>query len=308
MSEEINESFEDQEEMTVVCSAREDAAKRILDYLKYNEINAELRDSEKDNFADIYVYDSDSEKAIRYISSFKNEEKKRAYKSADEKENDEVSEENTANIYSADNLESKEDVFEVTASAHSYQTNNEKYSASMSSAFAFMFVGSGLLIIIALVYIGVLNIPIKFDDNPMLAIILPVIAVAFEVVAVISWRHAQKYRAEIGTEEQFDKDLKEWFYNKYSAEDIDNLRKNDIQLGNPDTVNIIKHNTPDTEAAETTSDDDSEDTGIPAEILFLQRLEAIEKILTANYPDLDKGYVDVLSEEMYQKLFDDNRI
>lgn len=318
MSEQIYEGWDDPEKEVVICTAKKDKAKRILEYLEYSEINAYSKDTDNEDSVEIIVAEGDAEKALQYVSSFLIQEKNRAYKASETGEDDDAD-----NIYSADDLESKEEVFEVNAKSHSYQTNSEKYSASISSAYSFMFVGTGVLVVIALVYLDILDLPIRFSDNPMLSIILPLVAVVFEIIAIVSWKQAQKYRAEIGTEEQFDKDLKEWFLDKYTADSIDALCSEKIQVENINTVNLTRKTTDNVfnsdEASDSNTDNDSpEDTAddnetantavntVPEEILFLQRLEAIEKILNDNYPDLDKGYISVLSEELYQELFDTN--
>ena len=269
MSEEYLDWKEPDKEV-VIYTAKADAAARILKYLEYSEIEAKGTDSEAEGSVDISVFESEADKAMTYINSFLAQEKKRAYEAA---ENDE-SEDDGENIFSKDELEDRDsEVFEVTGQSHAYQTNSQKYDSSVSSAFSFIVVGTLVLVIIALAYLGILKLPITFDDNPLLAIVMPVIAVAFEIIGVISWKNAQKYRDEIGTEQQFDKDVKEWFANNYTAESIDSLCNDNIE-------------------------------NVPDELMFLQRIEAIEKVLSNNYPDMDKAYIDVLSEEMYQKLFD----
>ncbi len=316
MSEQIYEGWDDPEKEAIICTAKSDKAKRILEYLEYSEINAYSKATDNEDSLEIIVAEGDADKALQYVSSFLVQEKTRAYKASESGEYDDAD-----NIYSADDLESKEEVFEVNAKSHSYQTNSEKYNNSTSSAFSFMIVGTGLLVVIALVYLNVIDLPIRFSDNPMLSIILPLVAVIFEIIAIVSWKQAQKYRAEIGTEEQFDKDIKEWFINKYTSENIDALCSEKIQVEDSNTVSL-SHKTTDNifdndKTADSASDDNTEETDIteaandndsmvPTEILFLQRIEAIEKIINENYPDLDKGYVGVLSEELYQKLFDES--
>lgn len=315
MSEQIYESWDDPEKEVIICTAKKDKAKRILEYLEYSEINAYSKDTDKEDSVEIIVAEGDAQKALQYISSFLIQEKSRAYKASESGEDD-----GTDNIYSADDLESKEEVFEVNTKAHSYQTNSEKYNNSTSSAFSFMIVGTGLLVVIALVYLNVIDLPIRFSDNPMLSIILPLVAVIFEIIAIVSWKQAQKYRAEIGTEEQFDKDIKEWFLDKYTSDSIDALCSEKIQVENSSTVNLTNKatnnvfnsdNAADSDIDDNTDEDaditksvNDDDSMVPTEILFLQRIEAIEKILNDNYPNLDKGYVGVLSEELYQELFD----
>lgn len=299
MSEQNYESWDEDEKEVIVCKAKREAAQRIQDYLNFSNIASYTRDTENEDTIEILVSESEADKALQYISSFLAEEKKRAL--------DEGSDEITENVFSVNDLETSNEVFEVNAKSHSYQTNSEKYNSSISSAFAFMIVGTGVLVLIALSYCNIINLPIKFSDNPMLSIILPLMAIAFEVIAVISWRQAQKYRNEIGSEQQFDSDIKEWFVNKYTAESIDELCISDIHSGDSSTVKIVKEtadNTFESNAAVKDEASDSSASAIPDEIRFLQRLEAIEKIINENYPDLDKGYVDILSEELYQTLFD----
>ena len=299
MSEQNYEAWDDEEKEVIICKAKKESAQRIQDYLKYSDINSYTKDTENEDTVEIIVSESEADKALQYLSSFLAEEKKRALNENEDSTAD--------NIFSAEDLETGNEVFEVNAKSHSYQTNSEKYNASMSSAFAFMIVGTGVLVLIALAYCDIINLPVKFSDNPMLSIILPIMAAAFEVIAVISWRQAQKYRGEIGSEQQFDTDIKEWFINKYNAEAIDSLCINDIHTGSSSTVSIVKETNTDNNSNETTESPESTDNcdaAVPDEIRFLQRLEAIEKIINDNYPDLDKGYVDILSEELYQKLFD----
>ncbi len=317
MSEQIYEGWDDPEKETVICTAKKDKAQRILDYLEYSEIEAHSKASETEDSVDIIVSEGDAEKALQYVSSFLVQEKARAYKASKAGEEDED------NIYSVDELENTEEaIFNVNTQSHSYQTNSEKYNSTISSAFSFMIVGTGLLVVIALVYLNVIDLPIRFSDNPMLSIILPIVAVVFEIIAIVSWKQAQKHRAEIGTEEQFDKDIKKWFLDKYTADSIDALCTEQIQIDDSTAVQLT-HKTTDTTFNSEDSDNDSDniDTAeteeataeteapantLPEEILFLQRLEAIEKILNDSYPDLDNGYVGVLSEELYQELFDTN--
>ncbi len=310
MSEQIYEGWDDPEKETVICTAKKDKAQRILDYLEYSEIESYSKASETEDSVDIIVSEGDAEKALQYVSSFLVQEKTRAYKASKAGEEDED------NIYSADELENTEEaIFNVNTQSHSYQTNSEKYNSTISSAFSFMIVGTGLLVVIALVYLNVIDLPIRFSDNPMLSIILPIVAVIFEIIAIVSWKQAQKHRAEIGTEEQFDKDIKKWFLDKYTADSIDALCTEQIQIDDSAAVQLTHKTTDNTFNSEDgDNDSDNIDTAeteapantLPEEILFLQRLEAIEKILNDSYPNLDNGYVGVLSEELYQELFDTN--
>lgn len=317
MSDQIFESWDEPEKEVVICTAKKNKAKRILEYLKYSGIAAYNKDTVNDDFTEIIVAEGDSEKAFQYVSSFLSQEKSRAYKASEAGKDDD-----TDNIYSADDLETKEEVFEINSKAHSYQTNTEKYNNSISSAFSFMIVGTALLVVITLAYLNIIDLPIRFSDNPMLSIILPLVAFIFEIVAIVSWKQAQKYRAEIGTEEQFDKDIREWFLSKYSADSIDSLCSEKIQVVNSNTVELTRKTTDtifnSSKALNNDLDDNTDSISditesnntdknlVPSEILFLQRIEAIEKILNNSYPDLDKGYSGVLSEELCQELFDTN--
>lgn len=153
-----------------------------------------------------------------------------------------------------------------------YVKKEQKYEDLKSSASAFLFVGGLLLIASLLMWTGILRLPMAGVSKLIFQVALTVMGIFSVVIYVKSSKEAKALAPLIEQENQATRDLIAWFLDSYDGKAVDA---------------IIEH-----------SDE------LSPEELSLKRFQVIQDILITNHDLADPAYVDLLSEEIYGKLYE----
>ena len=155
---------------------------------------------------------------------------------------------------------------------HVYVDKSQKYDDLKSSASAFLLVGGALLIISALCWAGIINIPMAPVSKLIFQGALTVMGVFSLIVFARTNSSAKKLAPQIAEEKTHTHDILDWFLGQYTAENIDSA------ISGPEDLS--------------------------EEELSLKRFQVIQDLLVTGQDLPDQAYVDALSEEIYSKLFE----
>ncbi len=143
----------------------------------------------------------------------------------------------------------------------------QKYEDMKSSASAFYLVGGITAAGAVLCWLNVLPLPIVAKAA------LTLIAAGSLVVAGKTTHSAKAFLPEVAKEKEKTQSIIQWFLDTYTGADLDNVIGTDAQ-------------------------------SLSSEELSLKRYELIQDYLITSHDLPDQTYVDVLSEEIYGKLYD----
>ena len=153
-----------------------------------------------------------------------------------------------------------------------YVRKSEKYDDLKSSASAFFIVGSTLTIFAVLCWLNILKLPLGL----MSRIAITVLGIASLIISFRSSKDAKIIRTQIKEEEEQTKRLVTWFTDHYAGSRLDK------QLL-------------------------SEYGELLPEELSLKRWELIQDLLITNQDVEDPSYAELLTDEIYQKLYPDEK-
>lgn len=157
---------------------------------------------------------------------------------------------------------------------HVYVSKSQQYDDYQSSAAAFYLVGGILLAVSVLGLSGVLPLPFYGLSRYISLAAMALIGLACLFSALQSSRTAKTVQGQISQEEETTKALIDWFLSSYTADGLDQQ---------------ILSETPGELAPEEQS---------------LKRFSLIQDLIITNHDITDQSYVDLLSEEIYDKMFD----
>jgi len=153
-----------------------------------------------------------------------------------------------------------------------YETKAQKYEDLKSSAFAFLAAGGLLLGASAVLWTGIISLPMAGASKFIFQGALTAMGIFSMAVYLNTSRSAKKLRPEIGKEKQQTEELVTWFSDRWKAPDIDK----------------------EIEGRET----------MPEEEISLKRFQIIQDYLVTGKDLPDQAYVDALCEEIYSRLFE----
>ena len=169
---------------------------------------------------------------------------------------------------------SDEDEEQEAEPSAAYVGSGEKYEENSSSAFSFLAVAVLVAAFLVLCTLRVIPIPLTWDSQPVMYIALWVITAVFFAIGILSFIKARHYRDKMEDDARFEEDVLKWFHDTYDGRLIDH------------TVEANEGEIP------------------QEEILCLKRLELIRGYLMREYPSMEEGYADQLSEKLYQSLYE----
>lgn len=157
--------------------------------------------------------------------------------------------------------------------ARAYRNNAERYEDMRSSAFAFLVVGALVLVIMGLSLAGIINLPFYGNAKVLVHAVMIVLGILFLVVGFVSRKNAKALKETIGEDESRTAEILDWFLSTYKAAQIE------------ETIDALE---------EISSE----------EIRSLKRMDIIREYLVRQYQIDDESYLDLLCEEIYQKLYE----
>ena len=153
-----------------------------------------------------------------------------------------------------------------------YETSAQKYENLRSSASAFLFVGGLLVIVSAVCWLDIINLPMTGSSGYIFKGALTAMAVFCLGVYAKTSREAKNMRPEIDREKERTSEIIHWFLEQWTGESIDN----EIQ----------------------------ERDSLTEEELSLKRFQIIQDHLITNRDLPDQAYVDALCEEIYSRMYE----
>lgn len=153
-----------------------------------------------------------------------------------------------------------------------YETSAQKYENLRSSASAFLFVGGLLVIVSAVCWLDIINLPMTGSSGYIFKGALTAMAVFCLGVYAKTSREAKNMRPEIDREKERTSEIIHWFLEQWTGESIDN----EIQ----------------------------ERDSLTEEELSLKRFQIIQDHLITNRDLPDQAYVDALCEEIYSRVYE----
>lgn len=155
-----------------------------------------------------------------------------------------------------------------------YVKKSQRYEDLQSSSSAFLLVGSIMLASGVLFWLGIIPMPMAGFSGIITKTLLVVMGAAALYVAFTSSKDAKRLSGQIAQEEETTKQLISWFVSGYTGEQLDQQIYSECGELSP-------------------------------EELSLKRFELIQDLLVTSHDLPDPSYVDLLSEEIYGKLFED---
>lgn len=155
-----------------------------------------------------------------------------------------------------------------------YVKKSQQYDDLKSSALAFTIIGTIALVLALLCWLNIIHLPLIDASRIIAQLAMTLIGIVSLAVAASSSKSAKEVESQARDEELVTRQLIEWFIKQYTGAQLDEQILNE-----------------------------SGDMG--PEELSLTRFSLIQDILVTNHDVLDQGYIDLLTEEIYGKLFQD---
>lgn len=155
---------------------------------------------------------------------------------------------------------------------NTYVKKSDKYEDVRSSAFTMLIVGMLGIIFVVLTITQVIKIPFNPTTAWLFYGIMGAVFVAFVVGGLVSFSRAKKLQAEAEIEDAKIDEINAW------------AKENLTQ----------------------TSVDSGLDLNESVEILYFSRAEKIKNTLMLQFEDVDEGLIDLLTESIYTKLYEDD--
>ena len=155
---------------------------------------------------------------------------------------------------------------------NTYVKKADKYEDIKSSAFTMLIVGMLGIIFVILALTKVINIPFSEATAWLFYSIMSIVFVSFTIAGLISLVKANKLKEEAAIENK-------------KIEEINNWAKENISQSIIDT---------------------DLDTNETVEILYFFRADKIKNLLMHQFEDTDEGLIDLLTESIYTKIYEDN--
>lgn len=155
-----------------------------------------------------------------------------------------------------------------------YVKKSQQYDDLKSSASAFALVGGLLVVFSILCWTNVIHIPMTSTSRIISQSVMAVLSIGSLIVAISSAKSAKAVGAQIADEENVTRELIQWFADSYSGDRLDRQ--------------ILQ-----------------ESGELVPEELSLKRFDLIQDILITTHDIADQAYVDLVSEDIYAKLYQD---
>lgn len=140
-----------------------------------------------------------------------------------------------------------------------------------SSAYAFLLVGVGGIVLLILAFAGVLPGPLAEHMKGLMGIVMGGMFLIFFVIGMRSACKLGGLKAQVLAEQQQTDAAHSWFYNNYSAKAVD-------------------------VSMEINASDELQQK-------FFLRSQFIKRVLCTQFPDYEDSFLDFLTEQFYEELF-----
>jgi len=158
--------------------------------------------------------------------------------------------------------------------AFAYVKKTDRYDEVISSAYTFLLVGVIGLIALVLVATNVIPLNLAGGSKYLIYIVMGAMFVIFLVISVYSFKSAKVLAKEAVEEKELTEAIMDWFTKGFTKEAVE------------------------------VSADTAGDEKISDEVRYFRRCEKIKEIISTTYENLDESYLDKITEDLYQKIFE----
>ncbi len=155
---------------------------------------------------------------------------------------------------------------------HSFVRLSDKYDDIMSSSYTLILVGIVGIIFMILVWMKIIPLPISSETSWLFNSVMGGVFIIFIIAGIVSFMHAKQVKIEADAEDKLIEELLSWADENIHAEDIDE----DI------------------------------DTTQPMELLYFNRADKIKDLLMHQFENADEALIYEYTEQIYQKLYENN--
>lgn len=155
---------------------------------------------------------------------------------------------------------------------HSFVRLSDKYDDIMSSSYTLILVGIVGIIFMILVWMKIIPLPISSETSWLFNSVMGGVFIIFIIAGIVSFMHAKQVRIEADAEDKLIEELLSWADENIHAEDID----------------------------------EDLDTTQPMELLYFNRADKIRDLLTYQFENADEALIYEYTEQIYQKLYENN--
>ena len=155
---------------------------------------------------------------------------------------------------------------------HSFVRLSDKYDDIMSSSYTLILVGIVGIIFMILVWMKIIPLPISSETSWLFNSVMGGVFIIFIIAGIVSFMHAKQVKIEADAEDKLIEELLSWADENIHAENIDE----DI------------------------------DTTQPMELLYFNRADKIKDLLMHQFENADEALIYEYTEQIYQKLYENN--
>lgn len=155
---------------------------------------------------------------------------------------------------------------------HSFVRLSDKYDDIMSSSYTLILVGIVGIIFMILVWMKIIPLPISSETSWLFNSVMGGVFIIFIIAGIVSFMHAKQVRIEADTEDKLIEELLSWADENIHAENID----------------------------------EDLDTTQPMELLYFNRADKIKDLLMHQFENADEALIYEYTEQIYQKLYENN--
>lgn len=155
---------------------------------------------------------------------------------------------------------------------HSFVRLSDKYDDIMSSSYTLILVGIVGIIFMILVWMKIIPLPISSETSWLFNSVMGGVFIIFIIAGIVSFMHAKQVRIEADAEDKLIEELLSWADEHIHAEDID----------------------------------EDLDTTQPMELLYFNRADKIRDLLMYQFENADEALIYEYTEQIYQKLYENN--
>lgn len=155
---------------------------------------------------------------------------------------------------------------------HSFVRLSDKYDDIMSSSYTLILVGIVGIIFMILVWMKIIPLPISSETSWLFNSVMGGVFIIFIIAGIVSFMHAKQVRIEADAEDKLIEELLSWADENIHAEDID----------------------------------EDLDTTQPMELLYFNRADKIRDLLMYQFENADEALIYEYTEQIYQKLYENN--
>lgn len=168
-------------------------------------------------------------------------------------------------------VDGRENLQSLSDGNHAYVEKSTKYDDMKSTAYSFLLVGAGGILLLILALAGVIPVQFAAYMKGLMGIVMGSMFLIFFVIGLRSYMQLGSLKEQVLKEQrEMDAAIK-WFHDSYSAKAID--------------VSLDIHEADDMQKK------------------YFQRSSYMKRLLHSQFPDYDDSFLDYLTELFYDELF-----